>query len=107
MRERIERLLARLEEEKLDAFLVAQPENRYYLSGFTGSAGALVVGKCGLYFLADFRYADQAASQCPGFTVVRYKDSLAGTLAENLPSWGVSRLGCEGDYLSYRQVKLL
>lgn len=107
MEERIERLLARLEGEGLDAFLVMQPENRYYLSGFTGSAGALVVGRVGFYFLADFRYAAQASSQCPGFTVIRYKDSLAGALAESLPRWGVSRLGCEGDYLSYRQVELL
>lgn len=104
---RIERLLARLAQENVDAFLVMRPENRFYLSGFTGSAGALVVTARQVYFLADFRYFEQAREQCPLCQVVGFKESLYDALAEKLPQWGVSRLGCEGDFLTYKQVVTL
>ena len=39
--ERLRRLRQILAEQQLDAIVVTQPENRRYLSGFTGSAGAL------------------------------------------------------------------
>ena len=38
MNERVTRLREIIAAENLDAFLVTQPENRRYLSGFTGSA---------------------------------------------------------------------
>ena len=37
-KDRTERLRKRLDEEKLDALIVTQAENRRYMSGFTGSA---------------------------------------------------------------------
>lgn len=39
MAARLARVRALLAREHLDALLVSQPENRRYLSGFTGSAG--------------------------------------------------------------------
>lgn len=107
MQDRIELLQARLSQENVDAFLVMRPENRFYLSGFTGSAGALVITPREVYFLADFRYVEQARSQCRHCQVVMFKDSLHEILAENLPRWGVARLGCEGDFLSYKQFATL
>ncbi|WP_341473826.1 aminopeptidase P family protein [Desulfofundulus thermobenzoicus] len=103
MPDRIDRLRAKLAGEKVDAFLVLRPENRFYLSGFTGTAGALLVTPREVFFLADFRYVEQARSQCTRCQVVMFKDSLHELLRENLPRWGVFRLGCEGDYLTYKQ----
>lgn len=107
MRERIERLRARLARENIDAMLVMRPENRYYLSGFTGSAGALVITAREAYFLADFRYFEQAQEECPFCQVIGFKESLYDTLAEKLPRWGVNRLGYEGDFLTYKQAVTL
>ena len=45
MKNRLERLRIKLEEQGLDAFFVSSPENRRYLSGFSGSAGFLIVTK--------------------------------------------------------------
>ena len=47
MATRLERLRATLAEKQYDALLVTQPENRRYMSGFTGSAGYLVIGAKG------------------------------------------------------------
>lgn len=52
-----------------DALLVSYPTNRNYLSGFTGSdCMVLVTPKRGL-FITDFRYQQQAYTQCAGFEV--------------------------------------
>ena len=45
MNNRLERLRTKLSESDLDAFFVSSPENRRYLSGFSGSAGFLIIGK--------------------------------------------------------------
>ncbi len=77
----------------LDALLVTAPSNVRYLSGFTGSNGALLVGRDpGQDRLAtDFRYVTQAADQCPDLAVVVDRD-VAGALVGHL---GSGRLGFE------------
>ena len=42
---RLQKLRASLAQEELDAFLISSPENRRYLSGFTGSAGYLLISE--------------------------------------------------------------
>src|SRR5689334_10097263 len=64
MSSRIDKVVARLEERELDGLLVTGLVNLRWLTGFTGSSGAAVVGREGLLrFLTDFRYLTQAADQ--------------------------------------------
>ena len=68
---RLKRLRERLDEEELDAVLVSSAENRRYLSGFTGSAGYLLVSREDAVLATDFRYVEQAGRQSPEFRVER------------------------------------
>ena len=70
MNPRLQKLRDKLEEKGLDAILVSTPENRRYLSGFTGSAGYLVVSRDRAVLATDFRYIEQAGIQSPDFDVV-------------------------------------
>lgn len=63
---RRDRLSALIAQEGADAFLVSRLENVRYLSGFTGSAGALLIGQAGTVLVTDSRYAEQAAVEAPG-----------------------------------------
>lgn len=54
---------ALLEAEGLDALLVTSRPNIRYLSGFSGSAGALVATRTTLLLVTDFRYDEQARQQ--------------------------------------------
>ena len=63
---RIERLRGALGESEIDAMLVSSPENRRYLSGFTGSAGYLLISEGAQVLVTDFRYTEQAENQAPG-----------------------------------------
>jgi len=69
-----------------------------YLTGFSGSNGALFVsasGAAGDIFCTDSRYTDQAAQQCPDLGVLVARDCL-GALVDQCLSQGSSRLGVDG-----------
>jgi Xaa-Pro aminopeptidase len=66
--ERRARLRACLEDRGLDALLVTDLLNIRYLTGFTGSNAALLVGAAGddaTIFCTDFRYLTQSADEVP------------------------------------------
>ncbi|MCH7712015.1 MAG: aminopeptidase P family protein [Chloroflexi bacterium] len=99
MKQRLDRLVERLPEKELDAILISAPENRQYLSGFTGSAGYLFIAKGTAVLLTDSRYTEQATHQAPDFKVVQIRggwDWLLGLLKEN----GVQRLGFESQNMT-------
>jgi Xaa-Pro aminopeptidase len=94
------RLAAILEAEGLSNALVTSSVNVRYLSGFTGSSGALLVGADGLAVLAtDGRYELQSAAECPDVRrlITRAGRRELGELA--LQSAG-SRVGFEDQHLS-------
>lgn len=70
---RREKLLKNLESHGVNALLVATPENRRYLSGFSGSAGFLLLGPEHNQIVADGRYWAQCADQCPDLELVKFR----------------------------------
>ncbi len=66
------------------AVLVEKPENRRYLSGFTGSAGFLVITKGVPSLITDGRYADQARAQADGWNIVVHKGDVVLVVKELL-----------------------
>jgi len=97
---RLTRLREALDERGVDAVLIAKPENRAYLSGFTGSAGLLLISRDKAALITDFRYVEQATAQAPAFTVVKMDSTNQAAVARLLDEWGVKRLGFEGDFLT-------
>ena len=97
--DRIARLRDALQDEGLDAILVSSRENRHYLSGFTGSAGYLLVSHEQAVLATDFRYVEQARGQAVDFRVL--KDSGKGHwLKKTLEQTAVNRVGFEAQYLT-------
>ena len=86
MKERVEGLVAQLEEKELDGVLVSAPENRRYLSGFSGSAGFLFITKSDAILVTDSRYTDFDVRQVRGGW---------GWLIDELKSQGVKKVGFE------------
>lgn len=87
----------------IDGLLVTKPENRKYLSGFSGTAGSLVVTREKLFLLTDFRYIEQAEHECKHWQVIELITSTFDSLKTYLPDWGISRLGYEEDFLTHKQ----
>ena len=106
MQERVTQLAAQLPEKELDAILISAAENRRYLSGFTGSAGYLLVTPQRRVLFTDSRYTEQAGNQAPHFEVIQTKPGLEWLL-EALKETGVKRVGFESDDMtvaSYNRV---
>ena len=103
MSDRLQRLRQLLEDAGLDGLLVSHLENMYYLSGFTGDAGVLVVTLGRALLITDFRYIEQAQEQAPGWEVRRWEDPLtdAAALVAAIEEEPGSRLAFESHHLTY------
>ena len=103
---RLTEVRRRLEEKNLPALLVMQAENRRYLSGFTGSAGVLLITPALAILSTDFRYWEQAARQAPDFTVYQavgsIKDYLPGLIAK---AGSPARIGFESNTVTVGQFQ--
>ncbi|MFZ5651243.1 MAG: M24 family metallopeptidase [Bacillota bacterium] len=94
-------------EEGVDSFLVTRPENRYYLTGFTGTSGAALINGREVVLITDFRYEQQSSIQCPHCRVVMVKETILDTVSHLAEDMDFKILGCEGDYLTYSQYNIL
>lgn len=65
MTSRIEKLQNYLSENALDAFLVLTKLNRQYVSGFTGSMGAVLISRKNAGLFVDGRYTIRAKRESP------------------------------------------
>ena len=123
IRQRIDALRALFENEGIDAFIIPSTDphlseyvaphwqSREWVSGFTGSAGTVVVTreKAGLW--TDSRYFLQAAQQLAGSGIDLYKEMLPETpcipdfLSENLEAG--QTVGIDGKVFSVDEARLL
>lgn len=87
----------------LDAVIVYKPENRRYLSGFTGTAGYVVLTRDRNIFITDFRYVNQASEQCKDFEIIRHTNER--TLYDILNELEVKTLGFEEEFVTFSQYE--
>lgn len=103
MQAKIKKVYELMDKEGLDALLIDSPENRYYLTGFTGTAGRVLLTGKGAYFITDFRYVEQAKKQTEGYEIVELSSNFEKGLNELLKKDGVKRLGFESKAISHEQ----
>lgn len=101
---RLEKLRSTLIEQNVDALLISQPDNRRYLSGFTGSAGMLLISSDRAILATDFRYYEQVGRQAPDYELAKITTKPTDLLPELLAELGVKRLGFEAQHLTVDQL---
>ena len=102
MTDRATRLAERLPEIGADLLIVTSLVNVRYLTGYSGSSGAALIGPQTRVFLTDFRYVEQAAAEVdPSFERRIVAQDLVDAAAQELPA-GVSRLAFEDAHLTVR-----
>ena len=98
MSDRAARLEPLLAERDLDALVVTNLVNVRYLTGYTGTNGACIVGPDRRVFFTDFRYVDQAEREVSDFDRVRAGRELLADVAGALSG----RVGFDDGHLSVR-----
>ncbi len=105
-RKRLQAIRERLRAEALDAMMIQSPINRRYMSGFTGSAGTLVISQHDAWLLVDFRYVEQAKAQVDGIRVERVDKPLED-LGRLLSDHQLSRVAFEAGHLTVHEHQRL
>ena len=105
--ERRERLRATATERGLDAVLVTDLLNVRYLTGFTGSNGALLLRADGAdVFGTDGRYTTQAGTQVPDVELLVDRGTVAA-LAREAVRRGAGRIGYESHHVTVDGLRAL
>ncbi len=87
----------------LDCLVVTHAANWYYLTGFTGESGALVVSGDGARLLTDGRFTVQAKEETKSVKIEPQKGSLHASLGEMLKRAGVGKFGFDPGQLTVSQ----
>ncbi len=107
MEQRITRLRQQMAEKGIEAMLISHPVNRCYITGFTGSAGLVLITAEEAVLITDFRYVTQVKEQAPHVTLSEHKGQVFSTVAEECKKLGIKSLAFEQDHLTYAQHKQL
>jgi Xaa-Pro aminopeptidase len=107
MEQRIGRLRKKMAEAGLESFLISNPFNRRYISGFTGSAGLALITASEAILITDFRYLTQVKEQAPHMTLVQHTGSIFGTVAKECQKLGIKKLAFEQDHLTFAEAMKL
>jgi Xaa-Pro aminopeptidase len=103
------RLARLLREEKVDAFLITNPVNVTYLTGFSGDSSYLVLGRRRSLLVSDARFSEQITEECPGLeTHIRPLDKTVHQAAtEVLERLGFRDVGYESATMTVADLEML
>ena len=107
MNRRLLKLRQKLADNEVDALLISQRENRYYLSGFDSSDGFLLVSQDKSIFAIDYRYVEQLKATTPDFQVVQIAGDFSKWLPDLVSSLSINKLGFEANSLSFSTYQQL
>jgi len=103
MKERIKRARKLMAEKELEALIIDSDTNRFYLTGFTGTAGRVLFTPGHNYFITDFRYTEQAREQTDGFEILEISRDVEEKLADILKKESINKLGFESKVITFKQ----
>ncbi len=107
MTSRVENLRLAIAHQQLDTIFISQTANRRYISGFTGSAGYVLVSQNEAILATDFRYVEQAKMQSPEFQTVQIAGEFGKWFPGIVADLNAKNIGFESDGMTltaYRQL---
>lgn len=100
------RALAGLFDESIvDSLVVTNPANWFYLTGFTGESGALVISKRGTTLITDGRFVVQAKEEITGVRVREQKGSVFESAVQTLREAKARRVGFDAVHMTVSQLQ--
>src|ERR1700674_1718664 len=101
------RLSSNFSDARIDALLVTGPANWYYLTGFTGESGALVVSQNDTTLITDGRFMVQGRAEVSGIRIVQQKGSLFESAGQFLKDSISRRVGFDPTQVTVGQLQSL
>ena len=107
MHQRLGDLISHLIDAKLDALVITGPANWYYLTGFTGESGALVVSRKETTLITDGRFLVQGRTETSGVRIRQQKGSLFDSVGEFIKNSRCVRVGFNPTQVTVGQLHTL
>jgi Xaa-Pro aminopeptidase len=103
---RLQKFRDQLNQLNLDGMIITNPQNRQYLSGFTGSAGVLLISAREAVIVTDFRYWQQASQEATGFELYKQGPNMWQSIFQCIAGFQWKRAGFEAATVTYREYQL-
>ncbi len=107
LKSRLHKLRQKLAEKEVDAFFISQLENRYYLAGFDGSDGFLLITAQNTILATDFRYIEQAKRQAPDYEIFQITNNIADWFPRLVAELNLRKLGFEAGHITFARYQQL
>jgi Xaa-Pro aminopeptidase len=104
---RVDGVSKQLRQKKLDALLVTHLADWYYLTGFSGDSGVLLVERSGLTLITDGRFTTQVRDETKGVRLIEQKGPLMEFAGRFLAKGGKKRIGFDPGRLNVAQFQQL
>lgn len=104
---RLKRLRQMLQDGQCDAMLITNAYNRRYMTGFTGTAGYVLITDDRAVLMTDFRYREQAPREVVGFEVIEHGADIQASLAQWLHEQKVQTVAVESTTLTHQEYTQL
>ncbi|MBO8154815.1 MAG: aminopeptidase P family protein [Bacillaceae bacterium] len=99
--EKLGKLRSLLKEQNLDGLMITSAKNRRYMTGFTGTAGIVLITAEDALFITDFRYTEQANDQAKGYQVIEHQGPIEKEVVNQIRHLGLKRIGFEKEHLTF------
>lgn len=102
---RLEKIKDQFKELNIDSFLIKNLPNIRYITGFSGSAGSVLITKDKDYFISDFRYKTQSAKEVDkNFEIIIYVQNSLSFLKDLIVKHDLKKIGFESNFMNYNDV---
>lgn len=99
MNKRVEAFIAKMTAAGLDAIIINNLKNVYYLTGFWGSNGTVLITRDRQVLVTDLRYIIAAKQEAPDFEILAERDELR-LISNIIKDAGLTNIGFENE-ISY------
>ena len=100
---RVANLRKEMFEEDISSFLITSSYNLRYLTGFTGTTGVALITLEEAFFITDFRYTEQAETQCEGYKIVQNHGPIFDVVADLVEEKELINLAFEEATVSFKE----
>lgn len=104
--DRLKKVRDKFNEIGIDGLLITNEKNRRYMTGFTGTAGIVIISLTKAVFITDFRYVEQAKTQVQNYEIVQHKGPIHEEVARLVKDLDIKHLGFEQDEMTFGTFKI-
>jgi Xaa-Pro aminopeptidase len=102
--DRIEKVHTIIKEMNIDACALKGMENIFYLTGFRGSEGTLIITKGDVLLLTDFRYITHAKEVTSGLQIIEVRQRESALL-DICKKYNITKMGFDSFHITYNIYK--